>query len=1341
MLSIGLQSFAQTDQSAFQPYNTQGENLIHVATADFDGVGAKDYVVAMNLQGKVIAYQRPDLITSPTADNKLWEYSAGLPSMAIRILAEDIISSSAGDEVLLPGTDGHLRVLSATGQLLYDKVISTGALYAVTVGKNNKGETIIVTSGVDGVIHILDDEINEITTVRPKTNSTANVSGLIRHVLAGDFNGDGADEVAIFINRKNFQGSCFIDLIDLSTFSRPAYWNGETAFIEDDTTPNLGFTDKQLPFAYDMDKDGNDEIVAHWGVFHPENGTSTKKFSTMLSDNEKIKLSDYQNFAQQFLIDNHGFKSGDKEKLTNTGKYLMQHGLPGDFDNDGEAELFTLYGDDLFLSDYNSSTKTLDISTYTWAHTEYHFSSIALLQDRNGGHDKIVLSGPINGDDHFYVVDVTDSNWTTQARTINGRGVLGEVNQNLDQLTLNLDGMTSETNEENDPIWYVGSSFGGWLGWVMTPESCVEKAQASYDAIQEWQDKIGGNSRVRLAVSLNTAIYGETSQDEHVNITKDGVIELCKAYAQKGVYFSVTLGHGNHTYMTPETFSEIYEASIVNGECYMMARTKELKSAAYFDLYTPHLDAVLEKATQLNTKPPMVMLLAKGAIFSILTQQQGDDFFPKYKDVLVPGVENSNVGVQDWSISERVGLWMNGDVKNWGCNVIGDNISANRVAEWGGMRNAHVVLRQLLSQYSLGAKVFRLTSVTNKENPLYLRGDVTNPNEAWSQPYEKGIINFLKIVESGSYPHPTSPSEVKGISPVSVALYNRSDRLSEQSYKHDHDKYTPTSQVYVLNKMACWDAYTDVPNNDVTSYIFGAERRWDNLLPSSSGGFVTIVPHETKAEVEQNEWCEVAYQTDGDNWEDYSLSQGKQAIEDALNEQKQNLDFYVDGECFWQTVSKSDDNLTYYLMVMGNKFLTAEENTVTIKAGNSINGECVIYDQMTNSSVGALYSQESEVSITIPRGIPRIFRIELASPPKIDLVLNGDFEELLMNWESWNNVSAVSSDPYYGNYAAQINGKGSLSQIRKVQPNTTYTLSAFAKVLDPENAGVLFSVKDMSNNILDSVTVMDTEYTSYRLKFTTPENVDSVKIAYWRSSDGIDKSFLDEVVLKETAYIRNADFEKDYLGWDYYGGAAFVTDDGIIPTSSLRITEKGGASQWIKTEDSTTYEISFTTMLEDPTKTANFYAKDLAGNKYFEQKIDDITPTTYTLVFTTNVGEEDTKIGFWRGANAIGNAWIDNITINKSSANERVLTNEIDSEVIEGVKIYPNPASDFVMIKADHMEGVKTVSILNIMGQTVLVTSFEGTLKLPISSLQKGTYIVDISDKNGKREVEKLIVK
>ncbi|MCK4922434.1 MAG: T9SS type A sorting domain-containing protein [Bacteroidales bacterium] len=979
-----------TAQSAFQPYNAQGDNLIHVTTADFDGVGAKDYVVALTVSGKAIAFQRPDQISIPAADNRLWEYTE-LPTMAYRIIADDVLGSSTGDEVILPGTDGHLRILSSTGSLLMDLSVSTGALYTAAIGKDYTGKTIIATSGVDGLIHFLDTTGVLITTVRPKTSHANNISGVIRHLVTGDFDGNGSDEIVSFINRKSFTGNCFFDITDLSTFQRPAYYYGETSENSDNVI-NLGFTDKQLPHAFDMDGDGDEEVAGHWGVFHPETGPGTQVFSTMLTDNEKITLGNYNDYAKNYLIQNHGFPSNTKEKMTNTGKYLMQHGVPGDFDNDGNAELFTVYGDDLFLSDYTPSTKTLSISAYTWAHTDYHFSDVARLESRSGGADKIVLSGPINGDDHFYVVDITNTNWRTDARIIDGLGNFGEINQNLDQLTSDLDGFSgTEATVGDEPIWFI-NYFASFLGWEMTPANCATHAQSVYDAQQEWYDKIGGQtgyqpSRIRLAAEIASYVYGVSNDGDDPDVTAEGMVEFCRALAQKGAYFDLKIGHGSHQHMTPENLADCYEASVVNGECYMMARTRELSHYTYFDVYKPHLDSLLARAAAIGAEPPKVMLCAKGAMFSTWTQQQTDDFFPKYKDILVPGVENSNVNVQDWSIAERVGLWMNDDVKNWGCNVIGDNLTANRVAEWGGMRNAHILLRQMLNAYSLGATVFRVTSVTSKENPMYERGDVTDPNLDWTQAYKKGFINFLKIAEKGLYPNSPATEQIKGISPVSVAIYNRSDRLLEQSYKHDHHLYQPTTQDYVLNQFACWDAYTDVPDTDLSTYAWGAKRRWDNLFPSSPGGFVTIVPNRQASLLEANTWCNKAYQTNGDTWDSYSLSGAKDEISGEILAQRNNLFFHVDGECVWQVTQQKDDPLTYFLLLMGNNVLTPVERSVKLKTGIPINGIAQVYDQLSSSSeaIGALSSTTDELSITVPAGTIRILCIKLSELPDTDI--------------------------------------------------------------------------------------------------------------------------------------------------------------------------------------------------------------------------------------------------------------------------------------------------------------------------------------------------------------------
>ena len=65
------------------------------------------------------------------------------------------IEDSAGDEVILPGTDGHLRILSSDGELLLDKKISSGALYTADIAKGIGGQPIIVTAGVDGIIYFL----------------------------------------------------------------------------------------------------------------------------------------------------------------------------------------------------------------------------------------------------------------------------------------------------------------------------------------------------------------------------------------------------------------------------------------------------------------------------------------------------------------------------------------------------------------------------------------------------------------------------------------------------------------------------------------------------------------------------------------------------------------------------------------------------------------------------------------------------------------------------------------------------------------------------------------------------------------------------------------------------------------------------------------------------------------------------------------------------------------------------------------------------------------------------------------------------------------------------------
>lgn len=965
-------------------YSAQGDNLIHVTTADFDAVGAKDYVVAMTVDGKVIAFDRPDAIADPAADNRLWEFEPG-PSFGIDIEAGEAVSTSPGEEVLLPGTDGHLRILSREGVLLKDWLLETGTsrpgpLYCVATGTNAAGDIRIVAGGVDKHIYILDEAGTVLKKILPPK------AGVIRRVVVGNFDGVGGDEVMAFYNRKSFSGECYFYPVDLDTQAVPAYW-GSTDPVYDDVQQVMGWTDKQLPHAYDMDGDGDEEVVGHWGVLHPENGFGTGVLNTMLQWGERLRLREYTDFNDD----------------TSTGKYLLQQGVPGDFrtwtDYPG-PEMMTIYGDDLYLVDYDlteTENQRFRVQDYSYAHTLYHFTDIARLEDRNGGPDKTVLTGPAHGEDRFHVLNLDSNAWKSDVKAMDDGGVLVDVRDDLDALEDYVDAFTGTVSNAGEPIWYI-DYFSSWLGWPMTDTNIQIRADGVKAAMDQWsEDLFGpGYTPTRIYWTASLSLKGN-GKDADPDITPEGLVAFAAALAERGVRFCVQIGKGPNPHLTPENFADIFEASVIDGVCYMTARTKELLETSYLDTYKPHMDAVIARATTMGVDPPQVMLCGKGAIFSALSPAKASIWFPAYKDVFVPGVENSNVTVVDWSFAERVGLWLNGDVKDWGCNSIGDNIAANRVSEWGGMRNGHVVLRQLLSQYAMGAKFFRITSIQGRANPLYARGDTNDPDLQFSSAYRHGVHLFLKMVEKGIYPNSPRRDQLKGLSPVAVALASPNyQRLDDQTINHDYNQYSPQPKNYVINRLACWYAYTDVKPIDLTAIFFNTQRRWENLFPNSSAGFVPLIPYATRSEVESLLWCNRAYQTDGDTWTDFSaLWDAPAAIASELLDQRLTQPFYVDGECFWQVTQDPTDPDTLFAILMDSNTLTPTARNVSLKLG-SATGAWVVYDQLgATAPMGSLEDASGSVAVDIPAGGVRMLVVKRAPPAITGFTMNQARELLL----------------------------------------------------------------------------------------------------------------------------------------------------------------------------------------------------------------------------------------------------------------------------------------------------------------------------------------------------------
>lgn len=313
--------------------------------------------------------------------------------------------------------------------------------------------------------------------------------------------------------------------------------------------------------------------------------------------------------------------------------------------------------------------------------------------------------------------------------------------------------------------------------------------------------------------------------------------------------------------------------------------------------------------------------------------------------------------------------------------------------------------------------------------------------------------------------------------------------------------------------------------------------------------------------------------------------------------------------------------------------------------------------------------------------------------------------------------------------AAQVNGI-----ISPIQGNT-YDIDSgleFSFSAGPETKYIY--VYDMDWNLISSLTTPNLTF-SY-----TPTATGDVTYRYIFQDANWQDLENGTVDVSITATVLNADFELGLNSWDYYGGTTTETFNPHNGSTSLKINARGGASQIISLKKNTEYQVSFYAKVEDPSVMAKFHIKNALGAKYFEQNIVESNYTQFTINFTTDNEGEEAKIGFWRGNDAVGASYLDDVVISETTSSGRFrITDQIQDLNID-IEIYPNPASGFVTIQTNQSEGLKSLQILNLLGKIKLNSTFETSLKVPVSNFAKGTYFIIVTDQNNDRVVKKLII-
>ncbi|WP_339893966.1 T9SS type A sorting domain-containing protein [uncultured Algibacter sp.] len=93
---------------------------------------------------------------------------------------------------------------------------------------------------------------------------------------------------------------------------------------------------------------------------------------------------------------------------------------------------------------------------------------------------------------------------------------------------------------------------------------------------------------------------------------------------------------------------------------------------------------------------------------------------------------------------------------------------------------------------------------------------------------------------------------------------------------------------------------------------------------------------------------------------------------------------------------------------------------------------------------------------------------------------------------------------------------------------------------------------------------------------------------------------------------------------------------------------------------------------------------------------------------------------------------------NVSFSQEQVVKNNLEETTV--FKFYPNPVQDELFVLGTNK--IKSIELINVLGKRVAIYHFnKSIIKMDVSDLKSGIYLIQATDENNKQETKRLVVK
>lgn len=466
------------------------------------------------------------------------------------------------------------------------------------------------------------------------------------------------------------------------------------------------------------------------------------------------------------------------------------------------------------------------------------FANILVLYKADGSFDSIVessydfsggcfdtasgtlyLGSSPSGGDGVYAISFKHADWKNAFRTITPIGRLAEVERNLDELRRRVADfrMPSYQPEPGKPRFLSHGSSSSSIP-VFTYTQIAEDGAL-------WcrhRDK-------RMPHDMSAS----------------RIIEEARCHEREGREFALWAGHGKAVYASPETFNAILEAAPATFQCFIFAEMEHIDDD-FREVVAGVLIPLAERCKKYGKK---IIFRNKNVYWAgtCYTEYLQRFFFdPRFRDVFIPSMEETNCRTQELSLAGRVGLWLAGRFDHWAARAVTDNAAFDRMWEWSSQQTLSHQIRQLCLRAALGADHFLL--------------------DVFQDRYSDRLLAQLEVVSAmiagGAIVVPQR-EDLLSVSPLCLGMRNPPDPrfIASGMNGHRYDFPADAAEPRVFDRLDAYWGAAPLRDHDFSSYGFGLRRRMLNFLPECPYGLVCVVPDD--ADLEPLSWFHEKVSTDG----------------------------------------------------------------------------------------------------------------------------------------------------------------------------------------------------------------------------------------------------------------------------------------------------------------------------------------------------------------------------------------------------------------------------------------------------------------------------------------------